>query len=149
MIPQAERSIEQIEGNYPDFTLQHEVDYLVGRVAAARGEFSSAREAYQKVVAADTTYEREITAMAQWMIGESYFHQKQYIVAIKAYEALVADLRFENWQAASHLQIGKCYERLDNLDQATTSYTRVTQRFGDSKWAAEAQHRLVALNESE
>lgn len=139
---------EQIESKYPAFSLQHEVDYLIGRVAAARGEFSKARNAYQKVVAADSTYQKEITAMSQWMIGESYFHQKNYILAIKAYEALIPDLRFANWQAASHLQVGKCYELMDNLEQARVSYERVVKRFGDSKWADEAEYRLESVNES-
>ena len=138
----------QIEGDHPNFPLQHEVDYLIGRVAAARGEFSEARIAYEKVVAKDSTYEREISAMAQWMIGETYFHQKKYILAIKAYEALVADLKFDNWQAASHLQIGKCYELLDNPEQAQNSYSRVTTRHGQTKWAEEAKQRLDVIKQA-
>jgi TolA-binding protein len=83
------------------------------------------------------------------MMGETYFHQKHYILAIKAYEALVADLRYENWQAASHLQIGKCYERLHNLEQAEEAYAWVTTRFSDSKWAEEAESRLKQVTEAE
>ena len=44
--------------------------------------------------------------MAQWMTGETYLHQKRYIVAIKAYEALISDTNYPsgigkpatNWQ---------------------------------------------------
>lgn len=139
-----------IQSQFPDFPLQHEVDYLLGRVAAAQGEFSTAREAYQRVVEADPAFEREMSAMAQWMTGETHYHQKQFVLAIKAYEAVLADWSpFDNWQAASLLQIGKSYEMLDNLAQARTAYSRVIERYPDEKWVKEAKHRLKQIGSGE
>ena len=39
--------------------------------------------------------------MAQWMIGETYFHQKNYDAAIRAYLELEALYAFPTWQAAA------------------------------------------------
>ena len=135
-----------IEPNYPGFSLQHEADYLLGRVSAADGKFAQARQAYHKVVSADPTYQREITAMAQWMLGETYLHQQQYVLAIKAYEALLADIPFDNWKSASHVQVGRCYESLGNESLARKSYLRVIKQYPETTWAAEAQRRLDSLS---
>jgi TolA-binding protein len=132
---------EKIEDEFPTFSLQTEVDYLLGRSYMSRGEFTKARQHYARVIRADASRTTEVAAMAQWMTGESYFHQKQYILAIKAYEALVADTTFPKWQAASNLQIGKCYELLGNFDQAKKYYKRVVERFADSEMVGEAKVR--------
>ena len=139
---------KRIERNFPDFSLQPEVDYLIARANASRGEFSAAREYYMKVSDAGSANYREIGAMARWMTGETYFHQKNYILAIKAYKVLVADDNFPSWQAASHLQIGKCYEKMDNLDMARKSYSRVVDRFAETESLEEAKYRLSILDKS-
>ena len=48
------RVADKVESDFPDFSLQHEVDYLVARAYAARGEYSSARKYYHKVVSVPT-----------------------------------------------------------------------------------------------
>lgn len=138
---------KKIEEDFPNFSLQHEADYLLGRAYASRGDFRLARASYAKVMASDHDRDNEITPMAQWMTGETYFHQKQYILAIKAYEALVSDTSFPKWQAASYLQIGKCYESLGNPDQAKKAYSRVTNRFPQSRYVEEAKQRMQVLDQ--
>ena len=138
---------ETIEERFPGFSLQTEVDYLLGRSYMSRGEFTKARQYYAKVGEADSSRTTEVAAMAQWMTGESYFHQKDYILAIKAYEALVADTTFPKWQAASNLQIGKCYELSENFDQAQKFYQRVIERFEDSEMVGEAKIRLKIVEQ--
>lgn len=139
---------EKIEKTFPDFSLQHEADYLMARALASRGDFTRARQSYAKVIKSDHNRSQEVTAMAQWMIGETYLHQKKYILAIKAYEALVSDTNYPKWQAASYLQIGKCYESLDNPDQARKAYTRIVDRFGGTDSAVEAKHRVQVLDQA-
>lgn len=139
------RIADRIQADFPDFSLQREVDYLIARAHASRGEFSKAREYYAKIIQADKNTESELAAMAKWMTGETYFHQKKYILAIKTFEALASDTAFPKWQAASYLQIGKCYELSNNLEQAHQAYSRVVDRFPDSDSAEEAEYRLSVL----
>ncbi len=139
---------QQIESDFPGFSLQGEVDYLLARAHATRGEFTKAREYYGKVIESSSNRDKEIVAMAGWMTGETYFHQKKYILAIKSYEVLIADTQYAKWQAASYLQIGKCYEKLGNTEMARKAYSRVVKRFGDSDSADEAKYRLSVVDES-
>ena len=141
------RVADKVEGDFPDFSLQHEVDYLVARAYAARGEYSSARKYYDKVVSSDPERLREVTAMAKWMTGETFLHQKNYTSAIESYAALADDTSYPNWQAAGYLQIGKCFESMENIEQAVESYSRVVDEFGDSGSAEEAQRRLNILEQ--
>lgn len=142
------RAVQTVELDFPNFELQHEVDYLLARAHAARGEFSTAREYYRKVIASDRAGKRELTAMAKWMTGETYLHQKEYMSAIDAYERVASDATYVNWQAAGLLQIGKCYESLQNLEQAAKTYSRVLNEFNDTIPANEARERLRALETS-
>ena len=41
---------ETVESDFPDFSQQYEVDYLLGRCCAARGSFSRARTYYERVI---------------------------------------------------------------------------------------------------
>ena len=136
-----------IRNQYPDFSLQHEVDYLLGRSLAARGSFREARKHYNAVVAGDMVGERELTAMAHWMIGESLLHQKDYDRAIESYRAL-KQLPFARWRAASLLQIGTCRERLADPRRATEVYTELVTEYPDSRPAAQARQRLQRLNDA-
>ena len=66
------------------------------------------------------------------MTGETFLHQKSYTSAIESYAALADDTSYPNWQAAGLLQIGKCFESMENIEQAVESYSRVVDEFGDS-----------------
>ncbi|HEV3022212.1 MAG TPA: tetratricopeptide repeat protein, partial [Pirellulales bacterium] len=105
-----------IESQYPGFEQQYEVDYVVGRCLAAQGEFEQARAAYQRVV--ETGDKTETAAKAQWMIGESYFHQKNYSTALRAYLRGEILYDYPRWDAAALLQAGKCHEYLGEWKQA-------------------------------
>lgn len=143
----AEGIAKVIETRFPEFELQHEADYLQGRANAAKGEFSKAREYYAKVIDADPNFEREITAMAQWMRGESHFHQKKYVLAIKDYEALPINANAK-WKAASRLAIGKAYEALGDTEQAMSAYSRVQTKHSGTSYAKEAAERLSLIDKS-
>ena len=118
-----------ISKDFPDFSQQHEVDYVLGRANAARGEFTEARQHYSRVVVADPEYQREISAMAQWMIGETHFHQKNFGQAIQSYKRVATDTTFTRWRAASFLQAGKCYEKLEDLELAKRRVYPCGERF--------------------
>src|SRR5690606_14516745 len=76
---QAARELaEGIEKQFPEFEQQYDADYLVGRCLAAQGEFDAARTRFQRVVQSPIGGKTETAAMAQWMIGETHFHQENF-----------------------------------------------------------------------
>jgi TolA-binding protein len=141
---------QQIGQQYPNFRQQYEVDYLLGRAYASRADFDKAREAYERVIRSPTGGRTETAAMAQWMIGETYFLQKQYAVAIKSYHRVEGLYGFPEWQSAALLQAGKCHEMLGQWKDAVSLYTQIVENYSETEYADEASRRLrVAQQRSE
>lgn len=133
---------------YPDFDQAHELDYLRGRCLARLGHFDEARAAYAEVLAAPGAAGTETAAMAQWMMGETYFHQKNYDAAVRAYAQVGAvHGNFPKWKAAALLQIGKCHEVQESWEKATQYYTEVHTQFGQTPFAPEAETRLSVVRQ--
>ncbi|MBN2577458.1 MAG: tetratricopeptide repeat protein [Pirellulales bacterium] len=132
----------QIEPQFPDFPQQYEADYLIGRCRAARAEFDEARQAYLKAIRSAQGAKTETAAMAQWMIGESYFHQKHYQTALREYLRVEILYAYPTWQAAALLQAGKCHELLGNRREAEKLYARILEKYSKTPFADQAQQRL-------
>ncbi len=132
----------QIAQRFPEFTQQHEVDYLLGRFHASRAEFDQARAAYERVMRSETGRASETAAVAQWMIGETYFMQKQYNQAIKAYHRVESLYAYPRWQAAALLQAGKCHEMVGRWSEAMELYARIVNDYAQTRFAEEAVKRL-------
>lgn len=139
---------QEIGRKYPNFAQAHELDYLLGRCLARRGEFQAARAAYMKVVQSPVAANSETASMAQWMIGETYFHQKNYDAAIRSYvKVATSPDNFPKWKAAALLQIGKCHEIQEDWEKATQYYSEVKADHVDSPFAPEAETRLSVVRQ--
>jgi cellulose synthase operon protein C len=133
---------ERIEAEWPDFSEQYEVDYLLGRAAAAQADFEAARKRYLKVVRSAVGGKTETAAMAQWMIGESYFHQENYEAAVREYLRVEILYPYPRWQAAALLQAGKCQETLGRWKDAAELYARLIKVYSNTEFTEEATRRL-------
>jgi TolA-binding protein len=132
----------KIRAKFPQSDQLHEVDYLIGRCLAARAEFERAREAYRRVIRSPRGAKTETAAMAQWMIGETYFHQKDYEAAVRAYLRLEILYAYPEWQAAALLQAGKCHELRGRPREAAELYTQLRKSYPDAPFVEEANRRL-------
>ena len=128
-----------LDRQYPNFELRYEVDYLRGRALAGRGEMTEARRYYREVLGNEDSSE-ETAAAAQWMIGETHFHQQNYESARLAYQALIDRNAPADWRARAALQAGKCWELEQNWDQAQATYADAIERWPN----AEPQPQLAA-----
>ncbi|HZZ72299.1 MAG TPA: tetratricopeptide repeat protein [Pirellulales bacterium] len=142
---QAAEIAARIETDFPGFEQQYEADYLLGRCKASQADFEGARQAYQKVLRSPTGGKSETAAMAQWMIGETYFHQTQFEAALREYLRVEPLYDYPRWQAASLLQAGKCYEKLGRTREAAETYGRVLQAYPQTEFTDEAKSRLNAV----
>ena len=79
--------------------------------------------------------------MAQWMIGETYFHQKNWATASQEYWKVQILYKFPTWQAASLLQIGKCHDLLGEFVKADEIYAKLSKEFPGTRFAKEAVAR--------
>jgi TolA-binding protein len=138
-----------IAEKHPDFAQQFEVDYLLGRCLQSRAnfDFDAARTAYERVVRSPAGEGTETAAMAQWMIGETYFLQKNFEQALRAYYRVEQLYAYPRWQALALLQAGKCYEVQGQLARAIETYEQLIERFAATTAADEAARRLQVVRE--
>jgi len=142
---EARRVAARIEAQYPGFPLQYEADYVIGLCLATRADFEGARRAYEKVIASKHGAKTETAAMAEWMIGETYFHQKNYAAALRRYLRLRMRYDYPTWQALALLQAGKCREKLGEPLEAAKHYAELIEAFPDSQYVEKARQLLEAL----
>lgn len=125
---------------YPNFERMHEVDYLLGRCFMQMGRFDEARRQFKQVIDADPQQAGETAAMAQWMIGETYFRQKEYETAINAYDRVLKRYpQHPYWHSVALLQIGKCYLQVPNDKLAIAAFDTLLKNFPDSAYAESAR----------
>ena len=142
--PDAYAIAAKIESDFPTFPQQYEADYVLGRCRAAQADFEGARQAYQKVIHSPGGAKSETAAMAQWMIGESYFHQKNYEAALRAYLQVEILYAYPTWQSGALLQAGKCHELLGEWKEAVQLYERLLSVYPHTTFSEEAQRRVKA-----
>ena len=87
----------------------------------------------------------ETAAMAQWMIGETYFHQKNYQAALREYLRLEILYAYPDWQAAALLEAGKCHQRLGEATQAAELYRQILKDYSKTSFAEQAAKQLSAM----
>jgi TolA-binding protein len=108
----------------------------------SRAEFDQARGAYERVIRSTTGAKTETAAMAQWMIGETFFMEEKYNSAIKAYLRVEALYSYPRWQAAALLQAGKCHEMIGQWTEAVALYSQIVNDYAATTIAAKADQRL-------
>ncbi len=94
------------------------------------------------MIRSETGRGTETAAVAQWMIGETYFMQKQYNQAIKAYHRVESLYDYPRWQAAALLQAGKCHEMVGRWSEAMELYARIVNDYAQTRFADKAVKRL-------
>jgi cellulose synthase operon protein C len=142
---EASQIAQTLATRYPNFGEAYEADYLVGRAFAAQANFDAAREWYAKAIAGAAAAGSETAAMAQWMLGESYFHQEKYSEALAEY--LRVDEQSPRWHGAALLQAGKAEEALGHWQAAADRYQKLLEQYPDGQLSAEATRRLGAARE--
>jgi len=126
----------------PAAPLGPEVDYARGRAFQGLARFDEARGAFDRVLAARKG--TDLAARAQFMKGETYFHQGQDRDAFREFYRVILQHNAPEWQAAALLEAGKVHERLDQWREAAESYAKLRAQFPGDRNAAEAGKRLEA-----
>ncbi len=143
--PEALAAAQAILDNHSDAQRRFEAEFVAGRALMGLARLDDARAAFQRVVDDPNASASETAAMAQYMIGETHRHQKQYMDAIRAYLRL--DLLYDHppSRAAALLEAGGCYESLQQIDEARRLYQQLLAQFPESDQRCVAQQRLQRL----
>ena len=74
-----------------------------------------------EIFKAETTADR-LKAQSQWLVGETYFLQKEYEAAVAEYSSVVRTSQDAKWKSLALLQAGKCYEIVGQAQDAKQLY---------------------------
>ena len=121
---------------------------MIARGLESEGLLSDARQQFEKVITSPNGSKTAAAAHSQWRIGETYFHQEKYKLAIAEYYKVDSLYAYPNWRAAALLQAGKCQEHLANPKNATKLYQQLLNRYPNSEFAAEAKGRMSQISDA-
>ena len=131
---------------FNSFEANYEFDYVIGRCHFAQGRLSEARNSYRNVTESPVGRSTQTAAMAQWRIGETYFHQQKYERAIEAYYRVDSLYAYDKWRAAALVEAGKCQEHLGNWNHAVKLYQQLIDKFPNSEFRVAAEKRMNLAN---
>lgn len=121
------------------------VKLLEAEVSIRRAQFSGARSRLREVIDS-TESEASLRGRAQWLMGETYYLQQDFVAAIEAYRQVEVLDPGGVWSAVSLIQAGKSFEQLGRTHQAAVCYLGLVERFADSRYASFARERLAAID---
>ncbi len=138
------RALEHAEAiDAAGFELSPELHYLRGRALAGRGQFPAARRAYSKVLTDPRSKNQTIAAMAQWMIGETFFHQRDMQRARQELRRVIDEHDHLEWQARAALEIGKTHEIEGDWRRASGVYEDAAERWPGSPIEEQLRGRMA------
>ena len=105
--PESLEVAQGVRASFPTFDQQYEADLLIGRAQAAQADLPRAARKPRRSWCKLRRHQRTaMVAMAQWLTGESYFHQENYAAAAIEYDKIPGGLPLPRWRAAALLQSG-------------------------------------------
>lgn len=125
----------------PENSRLYEADEILGRSFKNRAKWTEARAAFGRALAEPSARGTEVAAKAQLMIGETWWHEKEFEKAQGAYLKVFLLHRYPEWQAPALLQAGLCDEQLMQWEKAAKTYRQVIDKFAKSEYAAKAKER--------
>ncbi len=129
---------------FPAAACLPEALYEEGWAQQNLGKLAEAVALYQQVIAKT---DREVAARAQFMIGEVQFQQKNHKEAVASFFKVSYGYAYPQWQAEASYEAARCFEALEQREQAIKQYQELMEKFPASDKAAIAKDRIKALRQ--
>ena len=129
----------------PEGRRQLEIDPLLGRCLLETGDFSGAREAFERIARQPAAGDADQVAESLWWIGESWRRQGDFKAAVDAYLRVSTLFGDSSWHREALLGSGKAQEESGDIRQAMLTYARLLREFPESTQSVEASRRLTSL----
>lgn len=140
-VDEAKEAIERATAAAQSSRDRQFVQIVAAQLAIRRAEFDSSRKLLDAVVLSPAADQR-LRGRAQWLLGETYFMQREYSSAIDAYRRCETMFPDSGWAPAALLQAGKAFEKMGNFRDAAVCYTSLLNKHANSPYARLASRRL-------
>jgi TolA-binding protein len=134
-----------LKAESPSHPQTAEIEFALGQALQSVARFDEAREALQRAI--ELRKGSELAAQAQFLRGETFFHEREYKAALR--EFLKVDVLYDSpkWQSLALLEAGKVYERLEQWSDAAQAYEQAYEKlksnFPNEPITEEAEKRLA------
>jgi len=144
-LKQWDKSLQWLDAcvaQFPDSSYLPEALCEQGWAKQNLGKTDEALALYEKVIGKTN---REVAARAQFMIGEIQFQQKNHAEAVKSFFKVSYGYGYPQWQADATYQAGRCFEALNNKEQAIKQYRELIEKYPQSDKTTLARQRIEEL----
>ena len=143
---QALELFRQAAIKFPDIVYGELSNYRLGMYYRDRNEYDSAK--YYLGLITLNPNDPEVASEAQYRIAEMWFREKNYETAIAEFKKCQEDYKdYEDWYSLSLLNIGECYEKTGDTDNAKIVYKTLANLRPDDEYGKSAAKRLEMLGE--
>ncbi len=112
----AKSTLEDLLKKYPNTRLKPQVEYRLGQISAASGQFDEAISRYRAIMANDAA--KGFHGFAQYGIAWSLMQQEKYDLARKELEPLLSSGRSDSITQEAFLADGVCLRKLGKPEEA-------------------------------
>jgi TolA-binding protein len=144
-LKQWDKSLQWLDAcvaQFPDSSSLPEALCEQGWAKQNLGKTDEALALYAKVIGKTNG---EVAARAQFMIGEIQFQQKNHAEAVKSFFKVSYGYSYPQWQADATYQAGRCFEVLNNKEQAIKQYRELIEKYPQSDKTPLAKQRIAEL----
>ncbi len=118
----AKNTLENLLKSYPNSRLKPQVEYRLGQIAAATGQYDEAIQRYRSIVASEAA--KGFHGFAQYGIAWSLMQQAKYEAACKELEPLLVAGRTDSISQEALLAEGVCLRKLGKPTEALAALER-------------------------
>ena len=134
---------QKVLDTYPDFDMKPEARYGLAWALQNEGQYDTAMTLYEQVTDETNT---ETAAKARFMMGECCFAQKKHKDATKHFLKTAFLYNHEEWSAMAYFEAARCFEVLQDIEQATSCYNNLITKYPQHSKVRDARRRLNELN---
>lgn len=133
---QAYEAAERVSDYSEEPSHRREASFVQGKALAQQARFDDARKHYTDAIASARD---ELAAKSQFMIAETFLHQRDHRQALREYLKVDILYPYAEWRSMALLQIGKCHQALGEEQEARKVHQQLLEQFPQSEAARMAR----------
>ena len=136
------QAFDELAEEFRDSDLIHSVMYYTGMIYTEQRKYRDARVEFEKVV---NSGHEELTPLAQFGIGQTYFAEGRFDEAIESYNRVIQNDSDAKVAQDSHFYIGWAYQQMEQYDEAIDQLEKAINKYPDNENASNSQFFVAQI----